>query len=75
MTTVLNDRPNRSVENRQMVEAWKIKMIDKQRLKDSHQKTKKKKRRNGRGSWDEVEGGRRLYTEGDGKQQSFAVLF
>lgn len=42
MTTVLNDRPNRSVENRQMEEAWKIRTIDKQRLKDSDQKQKAK---------------------------------
>lgn len=42
MTTVLNDRPNRSVENRQMEEAWKRKTIDKQRLKDSDQKQKNK---------------------------------
>lgn len=42
MTTVLNDRPNRSVENRQMEESWKIRTIDKQRLKDSDQKQKNK---------------------------------
>lgn len=57
MTTVFNDRPNRSVENRQMEEAWKIKTIEHVRLKDPDPNKLKKKKKSGRGSWDEVEGG------------------